>query len=83
MKTPPKVAADTRLSASGAFVLNACFVAGLLALSQLPLLQQRLTVRISIVGAALVLLAWSALLFGVLRRGQKVGRDGPPAGFNN
>jgi hypothetical protein len=66
------VAAGCRLSASGAFVLNAGFVAGLLVLSQLPVLQERLTVRASIVGAALFLLAWSALLFGVLRRGQKV-----------
>ena len=61
-----------RLSAAGAFVLNACFVAGLLVLSQLSLLQQRPTVRASIVAAALFLLAWSGLLFGVLRRGQKL-----------
>jgi hypothetical protein len=47
-------------------------VAGLLVLSQLSLLQQRPTVRASIVGAALGLLAWSVLLFGVLRRRQKV-----------
>ncbi len=69
VKTPP---AGTRLSAGGAFALNACFVAGLLVLSQLSVLQQRPTVRASIVGAALFLLAWSVLLFGVLRRGQKV-----------
>ena len=31
--------------------------------------------RASIVGAALVLLAWSVLLFGVLRRGQKVALE--------
>ena len=68
-------AAGTRLSAGGAFVLNACFVAGLLVLSQLPLLQQRPTVRASIVAAALFLLAWSGLLFGVLRRGQKVALE--------
>jgi hypothetical protein len=61
-----------RLSAGRAFALNAGFVAGLLVLSQLSLLQQRPTVRASVVGAALFLLAWSALLFGVLRRGQKV-----------
>jgi len=42
-----------RLSAAGAFVLNACFVAALLALSQLSLLQQRPTVRASLVFAAL------------------------------
>ena len=60
------------LSAGGAFVLNACFVAGLLVLSQLSLLEQRPTVRASFVFAALFLLAWSGLLFGVLRRGQKV-----------
>jgi hypothetical protein len=65
-------AAGTRLSAAGAFVLNAGFVAGMLVLSQLSLLQQRPVVRASIVGAALLLLAWSGLLFGVLRRGQKV-----------
>ena len=68
-------AAGTRLSAGGAFALNACFVAGLLVLSQLSLLQQRPTVRASIVGAALFLLAWSGLLFGVLRRGQKVALE--------
>jgi hypothetical protein len=45
---------------------------GLLVLSQLSLLQQRPTVRTSIVGAGLFLLAWAVLLFGVLRRGQKV-----------
>ena len=61
---------STRLSARGAFSVNAAFVVGLLVLSQLPLLDARPVVRASIVGAALVLLAWSALLFGVLRRGQ-------------
>ncbi len=65
-------AAGTSLSAGGAFVINACFVAGLLVLSQLPLLQQRPAVRASIAAAALCLLAWSTLLFGVLRRGHKV-----------
>src|SRR5262245_23899268 len=63
---------STRLSAGGAFLLNAWFVAGLLVLSQLPVLQARSVVRTSIVGAAIVLLAWSALVFGILRRGQKV-----------
>jgi hypothetical protein len=71
-------AAGTRLSAGGAFALNACFVAGLLVLSQLSLLQQRPTVRASIVGAALFLLAWSGLLFGVLRGGQKVALEFVP-----
>jgi hypothetical protein len=52
--------------------VNAAFVVGLLVLSQLPLLDARPVVRASIVGAALLLLAWSALLFGVLRRGQTV-----------
>ena len=65
-------AAGIRLSGRGAFVLNACFVAGLLVLSQLSLLQQRPTLRASVVAAALFLLAWSGLLFGVLRRGQNV-----------
>ena len=65
----------TRLSAGGAFALNACFVAGLLALSQFPQLQQRPTVRASVVGAALFLLAWSGLLFGVLRRRQQVALE--------
>ena len=65
-------AGGTRLSAGGAFALNACFAAGLLVLSQLSVLQQRPTVQASVVGAALFLLAWSGLLFGVLRRGQKV-----------
>ena len=68
-------AAGTRLSAGGAFALNAGFVVGLLVLSQLSVLQQRPTVRASVVAAALFLLAWSGLLFGVLRRGQKVALD--------
>jgi len=63
---------STRLSAGGAFFVNAAFVGGLLVLSQLPLLDERPVVRASIVGAALVLLAWSVLLFGLLRRGQTV-----------
>lgn len=63
---------STRLSARGAFLVNGAFVAGLLVVSQLPLLDQRPVVRASIVGAALVLLAWNVLLFGVLRRGQTV-----------
>ena len=71
-KSPRASAAGTRLSAGSAFLLNGCFVAGLLVLSQLTLLQDRPMVRASIVGAALFLLAWSALLFGALRRGQKV-----------
>jgi hypothetical protein len=66
---------STRLSAGRAFFLNAAFVAGLLVLSQLPALESRPVVRTSIVGAALVLLAWSALLFGILRRGQDVTLD--------
>jgi hypothetical protein len=61
-----------QLSARAAFSLNAAFVVGLLVLSQLPLLDQRPVVRASIVGAGVALLAWSALLFGVLRRGQTV-----------
>jgi hypothetical protein len=68
-------AGSTRLSAGGAFVLHACFAVGLLALSQLPLLEQRPTVRTSVAAAALFLLAWSTLLFGVLRRGQKVALE--------
>jgi hypothetical protein len=68
-------AAGIRLSAGGAFALNACFVAGLLILSSLSLLQQRPTVRASLVFAALFLLAWSGVLFGVLRRGQKVALE--------
>jgi hypothetical protein len=66
---------STRLSARGAFLVNAAFVFGLLVLSQLPLLDERPVVRASIVGAAVVLLAWSALLFGVVRRGQTVAFD--------
>ena len=61
-----------QLSARGAFFLNAAFVAGLLILSQLPLLESRPVVRASVLGAGVGLLGWSALLFGVLRRGQKV-----------
>ncbi len=70
---PP--AYSTRLTAGRAFLLNAGFVAALLVLSQLPVLQARPVVRTSIIGAALVLLAWSALLFGVVRRGQTVTLD--------
>jgi len=71
----PASAAPTstrQLSSGGAFLLNASFVLGLLVLSQIPLLQPRPIVRASIIGAAVLLLVWSALLFGVLRRGQKV-----------
>jgi hypothetical protein len=70
-----KAKVGTRLSAGGAFALNACFVAGLLVLSQLSVLQQRATVRASLVFAALFLLAWSGVLFGVLRRGQNVALE--------
>jgi hypothetical protein len=73
--TSAKARAGARLSSGGAFVINACFVAGLLVLSQLSLLQPRPTVRASVVAAALFLLAWSGLLFGVLRRGQKVALE--------
>jgi hypothetical protein len=65
----------TAISRWRAFLLNAAFVAGLLVLSQLPVLESRPVVRASIVGAAVVLLAWSALLFGILRRGQDVTLD--------
>jgi hypothetical protein len=68
-------ATGTRLSARSAFALSAGFVAGLLVLSQLSLLEQRPTVRVSVLAAALFLGAWSVLLFGVLRRGQKVTLD--------
>jgi hypothetical protein len=44
----------------------------MMALSQLPVLDERPVVRISIIGAAGILLAWSVLLFGILRRGQSV-----------
>jgi hypothetical protein len=67
---PPTL--STQLSARGAFLLNAAFVFGLVVLSQLPLLDERAGVRSSILGAAGVLLAWSVLLFGVLRRGETV-----------
>ena len=67
---PPRtLAADTKLSAGGAFALNACFVAGLLVLSQLSSLQQRATVRTSIIVAALLLLAWAD--YELLLRGSK------------
>jgi hypothetical protein len=68
----PTFTFSTRLSARDAFLVNAAFVVGMLVLSQLPLLDARPVVRASIVGAALALLACSALLFGVLRRGQSV-----------
>jgi hypothetical protein len=62
----------SRLSAGRAFSLNAVFVVGMLVLSQLPMLDARPVVRSSIVWVAVLLLAWSALLFGVVRRGQSV-----------
>jgi hypothetical protein len=68
-------AAGIRLSAGNAFAFNACFAAGLLVLSQLSLLQQRPAVRGSITAAALFLLAWNGLLFGVLRRGREVSLE--------
>jgi len=68
-------APGTRLSAGSAFALTACFVAGLLVLSQLSVLEARPVVRASVVAAALFLLAWSALLFGVLLRGRKVSLE--------
>src|SRR5215210_1412487 len=86
MKRPRKAAGSARtlaaappagikLSAGSAFALNACFIAALLVLSQLSLLQQRPMVRTSIVTAALFLLAWSVLLFGLLRRGKRVALE--------
>lgn len=69
---PEAPAFSTQLSAGRAFLLSSAFVVGLLLLSQLPLLEQRSAVRAAIIGAAVVLLAWSALVFGVLRRGQSV-----------
>ena len=48
---------------------------GLVVLSQLPVLDDRPVVSASILGAAGVLLAWSILLFGVLRRGQTVALE--------
>jgi hypothetical protein len=74
-KARAAVQAPARLSAGGAFALNACFVAGLLVLSQLSVLQPRSMVRTSIIAAAVFLLAWSGLLFGVLRRRQKVALE--------
>jgi hypothetical protein len=66
---------STRLSARDAFLVNGAFVAALLVLSQLPLFDARPVVRVSIVGAALLLLGWNVLLFGVLRRGETVAFD--------
>jgi hypothetical protein len=68
----PSFTLNTRLSARDAFLVNGAFVAALLILSQLPLFDARGVVRASIVGAAVLLLTWSAFLFGVLRRGQTV-----------
>ena len=68
----PTFTFSTRLSARDAFLVSAAFVVGLLVLSQLPVFDGRGVVRASIVGAAAVLLGWSALLFGVVRRGQTV-----------
>jgi hypothetical protein len=66
------------LPASRAFLLNGCFAAALLILSQLSLLRERPVASASVAGAALVLLAWSGLLFGVLRRGQTVSLEIAP-----
>src|SRR6185436_16827342 len=63
------------ISADRAFLLNACFIAGLLVLSLLPVLQGRAVVRGSVVAAALVLLTWSGLLFGVLLRGRTLSLE--------
>ncbi len=68
----PSVTFSTRLTARDAFLVNGAFVAALLLLSQLPLFDARPVVRTSIVGAAVVLLAWNLLLFGVVRRGPTV-----------
>jgi hypothetical protein len=65
----------TTLSAGSAFLLNSVFVAALGVVSQLSVLQPRPVVRTSILGAALVLLAWSVLLFGVVHRRRKVTLD--------
>jgi hypothetical protein len=73
--TAPSFAFSTQLSARGAFLLNGAFVLGLVVLSQLPLLDERPVVSASILGAAGVLLAWSVLLFGLLRRGQTVALE--------
>jgi hypothetical protein len=70
--------AGNPISAGSAFLVNACFIAGLLAVSQLSLLQARPVVRASILASALVLLAWSGLLFGVLRRGQQLSLEFAP-----
>ena len=78
LMTAPKAPAlgvpafSTRLSSGRAFLLSTAFIGGLLVLSQLPVLDQRPVVRASIAGAAVLLLVWSAFLFGVLRRGQQV-----------
>jgi hypothetical protein len=69
------LAAGIRISAGRAFLLNAGFAAGLLVLSQLPILQERPVVRSSIAVVALILLAWSGLLFGVFRRRQDVSLE--------
>ena len=75
-RTPATAPADgIGLSAGSAFVLHAGFAVGLLVLSQLSLLEQRPIVRTSVIAAALFLFAWSTLLFGVLRRGQKVALE--------
>jgi hypothetical protein len=60
------------LTARNAFLVSAAFVAALVALSQLPVLDARPTVRSAILGAALALLVSNALVFGWLRRGQTV-----------
>ena len=53
-------------------LFRSAFIVALAVLSQLPLLDQRPMVSKAILGAALALLAWSAVLFGVVLRGQTV-----------
>jgi len=72
---PAAPAFRARLTARAAFLLNGAFVLGLVVLSQLPALDDRPVVSASILGAAGVLLAWSVLLFGLLRRGQTVALE--------
>jgi len=51
-KGPPTFIFSTRLSARDAFLVNGAFVVAMLVLSQLPLLDARPVVRVSLVGAA-------------------------------
>ena len=71
----PRPAYSASLSAGGAFALPLVFVLGLWALAALPSVNQSPVLLASFRGAALLLAAWTVILFGVARRRQKFRLD--------